>query len=188
MRIEQILAMFYDTAETDWRQVGDAWVHKDAKVGPRARLDGGGIRSGTVTDNATVYGDALVYGNATVCGNAIVTDNARVCGDATVTDNARVCGDAQLFFGGYPAGEWQGSPLQIRGSAWPVYHAGPGLIGVGCQVHAIKDWFKAGFAEQVAADNGCDLTAKLRAEYLRYAKLIRADARALFPVTKGESP
>lgn len=44
-----------------------------------------------MTDNAWVYGDAIVY------GDAMVSDNAWVYGDAIVCGNARVYSNAEVF-------------------------------------------------------------------------------------------
>ena len=53
----------------------------------------------SVYGNAWVYGDARVYGNARVSGDARVYGNARVSGDARVYGNARVSGDAWVSGG-----------------------------------------------------------------------------------------
>ena len=82
-------------------------------------------------------------------------------------------------------GTWRYSPLQIQGSKFLCYHAGPGLAGIGCQVHPIEEWFSDGFALRIARNNDADFAA-LEAEYRLYMELIRKRDAQLFPPDKAE--
>jgi len=86
----------YIEAEKNLSQSDNAWVYGNALVSGDARVSG----NAQVYDNAQVYGNARVsdnaqvYGNARVSGSAWVYGNARVSGSALVSGDARVSGDA----------------------------------------------------------------------------------------------
>ena len=35
---------------------------------------------------------------------------------------------------------WLASPLTIQGTKHAAYHVGPGLLGIGCEVHSLGWW------------------------------------------------
>lgn len=78
------------------------WIEKEDNlahdsfgfVSDEAIVYGNAIVSGYVTDNAMVYGNARVYGYVT--HNAIVCDNATIFARAWIKDNAMVYGNAKL--------------------------------------------------------------------------------------------
>ena len=103
--IDRAIQIWPETAPDDWKIIGGAAVHKDAKIKvPAKNLRGGYIRSGEVSgdawvsDNARVYGNACVYGNAWVSVNAEVSGDACVYGDAEVSGNARVSSNARVLW------------------------------------------------------------------------------------------
>lgn len=77
-------------------------------------------------------------------------------------------------------GAWKRSPLQIEGTVSICYHAGPGLAGIGCEVHPIEKWFSDGFAPRIAYKHNADFVA-LEGEYRVYMEMIRKRDAELFP-------
>jgi UDP-3-O-[3-hydroxymyristoyl] glucosamine N-acyltransferase len=85
-----------------------------------------------ITENARVFGKAVVCeyarvsGNAVVGGNARVSGYARVSGNAVVGGNARVSGNAEVEGNAHINGH-----VRIFAHAW---------IGGEAEIHSYKDW------------------------------------------------
>ena len=82
----------YVESEDNLSQEEDCWISDNAKVFGNAVVYG----NAKVFDNAYVCGNAKVYCKAEVCGNAKVYDNAIVYGKALVCGNAKVFGKAEV--------------------------------------------------------------------------------------------
>ena len=91
----------YIQSESNLSHDGDCWVYNNAKVYGRAEIYGNAqvLMSAVVSDNAQIYGDAIVHGtvsdNAKVYGNAII--EGKVCDNASVYDNAKVLNGVVVF-------------------------------------------------------------------------------------------
>ena len=82
----------YIEKEDNLSREEDCWISDNAKVFGNAVVYG----NAKVFDNAYVCGNAKVYCKAEVCGNAKVYDNAIVYGKALVCGNAKVFGKAEV--------------------------------------------------------------------------------------------
>lgn len=83
----------YVESEKNLSQLGNCWIHHDAKVYGVAKVYGNAI----VCDDAEVYGDADIFDDAEVYGNARVSGEANVFGYAHVFGNAKVYGYANIY-------------------------------------------------------------------------------------------
>lgn len=79
--------------ESNLSQSGEAWVTDDAVVYGNAIIVG----DAKVSGNAVVYGRALVQSRAKVSDNVIVRGNACISGDARVFERAIVEGYATIY-------------------------------------------------------------------------------------------
>ncbi|MDE2218722.1 MAG: hypothetical protein KGJ58_04775, partial [Patescibacteria group bacterium] len=134
--------------------------------------------------NGVVLGSRATVSSGVRVGDDVwVGDGARVGDDVWVGDGVRlgegvVLGNGVRLGNGVTVGngvwlsektEWQTSPLQIQGSEHLIYHAGPGMVGVGCQVLEIGEW-RAG-AVTLAEEHGYSLEQV--EEYLRYLQWMK---------------
>jgi hypothetical protein len=64
-------------------------------------------------------------------------------------------------------GEWEESPLQIRGTCYFFSVSSPNTIAIGCQNRTVEEWLES-YEEQFEAHL---FTEKQRSEYKRYFNL-----------------
>ena len=134
---------------------------------------------GTTAEEWRKEGEAWVHAKAAIEPSAALGANSTIGSGAKIGSYAKIGSDAKIGSGA----KFLYSPLQIRGTKFLCYHAGPGLAGIGCQVHPIERWFSDG--DDIARRHGQSFAA-LEAEYRPYMELIRQRDAQLFPPDKAE--
>ena len=133
------------------------WIEKEENLSHKGNA--------WVSENAAVYGDAVVSGNAWVSENAVVRGNAEVSGNAMVRKNAVVSENAEVFsvrhvlvFG----------PICSRNAFTTFYHDKDNEITVqcGCFIGKIDK-----FLEKVAQTHGDSKYAQVYRKAVELAKL-----------------
>jgi len=144
MNVSDVVAQFPDTVESDWRQVGKGWAHRDAMIDEAVEVCGpaifrygefhGGAFWGGEFWNGTFYGgkfhDGLFRGGTfrggTFYGGAFRGGEFR----------------GGVFFSGfYYRGVFHSTPLQLFGVLpWMVNVCGPREIRIGCEYHTLNEW------------------------------------------------
>ena len=80
-------------SEDNLSQIGDCWIHNDAKVYGDANIFG----NAKVKENAEVYGNANVRGNVLIYGKAKIYGDAKVFGEAEVKSNATISSNSDYI-------------------------------------------------------------------------------------------
>lgn len=133
----------------------------------------------TLGEDVTL-GDGVGVGYGVRLGSGVRLGNHVALGDRVRLGDWVRLGDRVRLGYGVRLGEkteWTTSPLQIQGSRHLMYHAGPGLVGVGCRVYPIAVWE----AEAVTLAEEHGYTPEQVTEYLRYFELMKDEDARRFP-------
>lgn len=138
--------------------VGDhTRVNDGASIGPRTRVG-----------NSVAIGADASIGELCILGDGCsVGGRARLGTSVRVHDECHVADDAAF----------DESPTTILGGYYPAYHAGPRMLGVGCQIHPVDWWREHG--RDVGFDH--DLDDFEIAEYARHLEYLTAHDLIVFP-------
>jgi hypothetical protein len=157
--IERALKNFPSTSPEDWRQVGESAVHKDCRIGNRARflgpaicrggtIEGGAIRGGMI-EGGTIRGGTIRGGTirgGTIRGGTIL--GGMILGgtiwEGMILGGAILGGTIEggtIRGGMIRGGTIRQTPLQIFGACnWTVVVSKPGHVSVGCECHTREYW------------------------------------------------
>jgi carbonic anhydrase/acetyltransferase-like protein (isoleucine patch superfamily) len=87
-----------DEKIADWRRVsGGGWVHKGARVANEINVKNDAIVFGQLSQNAEIFGKAILYHDAYMCGSARAGGNARIFDKASLHGQCFVYEDAHIF-------------------------------------------------------------------------------------------
>ena len=133
------------------------WIEKEENLSHKGNA--------WVSENAAVYGDAVVSGNAWVSENAVVRGNAEVSGNAMVRKNAVVSENAEVFSVRHVLVI---GPIGSRNAFTTFYHDKDNEITVqcGCFIGKIDK-----FLEKVAQTHGDSKYAQVYRKAVELAKL-----------------
>lgn len=133
------------------------WIEKEENLSHKGNA--------WVSENAAVYGDAVVSGNAWVSENAVVRENAEVSGNAMVRKNAVVSENAEVFSVRHVLVI---GPIGSRNAFTTFYHDKDNEITVqcGCFIGKIDK-----FLEKVAQTHGDSKYAQVYRKAVELAKL-----------------
>lgn len=117
--IDKAMERFPATNRDDWRQVGEAAVHKDCTVGERAKFLGPAICIGGVIRGGVIHGGVIWGGEI----------------------HGGVIRGGEIHGGVIWGGVIRQTPLHIFGACkWPVIVSKPGHVSVGCECHTPEFW------------------------------------------------
>jgi len=132
--IEKAIEQFPHTKAEDWRQVGEASIHKNCTIGERAKFLGPAICVGGTIRGGTIWG-------GTIWGGTIEGGTIRG--------------------GTIEGGTIKETPLQIFGACeFAVVIAKPNHIAVGCECHPPEYWRE--HIDGIARKHGVDDTQKAK--------------------------